>query len=336
MSINRKIEIMNKGFAIFGTLYMLFFAIPFPMLLYYNIKGDDPPLLTEINPWLALGILGLSVILWIIVLIGYFRKWILFNFKAKRNIEYLKKNGVRRKAEIISAVKVSKEGSKYNSYELKLLFKNLVDTKIVQKASVNDSKPEQHRFEAGKKIDILIDKEVKKIPYFIFAETQVRINIIVVVFICLGWLTLVMLIAGYYIYSYQTESFGWGWRFIVFWHPLIVCPIILLLYRVVLSSISRLIASSTKGEAELIKFKGIKTTAKLLSANQTGIFINAQPMLLFKMEFVDHQNRTRKAELKRVVNLLDLDVVKQQNIEIFYLKENPDRIALALDLDEIS
>ncbi|WP_261512085.1 hypothetical protein [Chryseobacterium paludis] len=327
---------MKKGFAIFWMLYMLFFAIPFPMLLYYNIKSDDPPSLTDTNPWLVLGILTLSVILWIIILIGYFRKWVLSNFIAKRNIDYLNRNGVPRKADIIEAVKISKDNAKYNSYELRLLFKNLVDTDIIQKAAVNDSKPQQRRFETGKKVDILIDKEMKKVPYFIFAGTVATINILVVFLIILGWLTLVALIAGYYIYSYQTENAGMGWRFIVFWHPLILCPAILLLYRVGLPSIFRLFEGGKKGEAELIKFKGLKTTAKLLSANQTGTYINAQPMVLFKLEFVDYQNKTRRTELKRIVNLLDLGSLKQETMEIFYLKENPDRIAFAADLEEIS
>lgn len=326
---------MKKGFAIFWMLYMLFFAIPFPMLMYYNIKSDDPPSLTDTNPWLSLGILVLSVILWIIILIGYFSKWVLSNFIAKRNIEYVKKNGIPRKAEIIEAVKVSKENAKYNSYELRLLFKNLVDTEIIQKTGVNDSKPQQRRFEVGKKVHILIDKDMKKSPYFIFAGTEATINILVIFFISLGWLTLAVVITGYYIYSYQTESVGMGWRFIAFWHPLVLCPAILLLYRVGLPRIFRLFAGS-KGEAELIKFKGIKTFAKLLSASQTGVYINAQPMILFKLEFLDHWNQTRRAELKRIVNLMDLDTLKQETVEIFYLKENPDRIAFAADLEEIS
>ncbi|ASK32655.1 hypothetical protein CEY12_02595 [Chryseobacterium sp. T16E-39] len=327
---------MKKGFGIFWMLYMLFFAIPFPMILYYNIKSDGPANLNLINPWLALGVLALSVVLWIITLVGYFRKWVLSNFTAKKNIEYLNKNGIHRKAEIKEAVKVSKDGSKYDSYELKLLFKNLVDTEILQKAFVNDSKPQQRRFESGKKIDILIDKEVKRIPYFIFAGTEATINVPVIFLICLGWLTLVVLVSGYYMYSYLTENMGMGWRFIAFWHPLVLCPAILLLYRVGLSFIFKLAGGGKKGEAELIKFKGIKTTANLLSVNQTGTYINEQPMVLFKIEYVDYQNRTRRSELKKIVNLLELDVVRQPTIDIFYLKENPDRIAFASDLNEIS
>ncbi|MEY8760029.1 hypothetical protein [Chryseobacterium tongliaoense] len=327
---------MKLGFGIFWGLYMLFFAIPFPMILYYSIKSDDPPHLAETDPWLALGTLALSVILWGILLVGYFRKWIISNFIGKRNIDYLNKNGVLRKAEIMEAVKLSKDGSKYDTYELKLLFKNLVDTEIMQKAIVNDSKPQQKRFETGKKVDIRIDKEMKKIPYFIFAGTEATINIPIIFLICLGWLTLTVLVSGYYIYAYQTENAGMGWRFIFFWHPLLICPAVLLFYRGGLSLLLSKIGGGKKGEAELIKFKGIKTTAKLISADQTGTYINEQPMVLFKLEYTDNQNHIRRAEIKKIVNLLDLNSVQQKTIDIFYLKENPDRIAFAADLDKIS
>lgn len=326
---------MKRGLGIFWMLYMLFFAVPFPMILYYNIKTDDPPQLYNIDPWLALGILVLSVVLWVMVLTSWFYKWIVVNFVAQRNIAYLNKHGISRKAEILESVKTSKENNKYNVYELLLSFKNLVNTQITQKTMVNDSKPLQHRFEAGKTVEIRIDKDMKKKPYFIFAGTEARINIMVITFITLGWLAVATLVAGYYMYSYLTENNGTGWRFIVYWHPLVVCPAILLFYKGILSFFLSKIMSG-KSDPELIKFKGIRTTARLISADQTGTYINEQPMVLFKLEYVDEKNQPRRAEIKKIVNLLDLNSVRQKTADIFYLKENPDRIAFADDLDEIS
>ncbi|HCA05941.1 hypothetical protein [Chryseobacterium sp.] len=327
---------MSRGFGIFWMLYMLFFAVPFPMILYYNIKDAEPPLLNETNPWLAVGLLGLSVLLWSIVLLSWFYKWIVLNFVAKRNMVHLAKHGVRRKAEILEAVKVSKPGSKYDTYELVLSFKNLVNTDIKHKAVVNDSKPQQHRFEKGKTVDLLIDKEVKKMPYFIFAGSEASINILTVFLITMGWLTIATLVAWYYIYSYQTESNGMGWRFIIYWHPLLICPAILLFYKLIFFYFINRIFNGKQGEPELIKFKGIRTTARLISADQTGTYINEQPMILFKLEYVDEQNQTHRAEIKKIVNLLDLNNVKKETADIFYLKEDPSRIAFAEDLENVS
>lgn len=327
---------MKNAFGIFWILYMLFFAIPFPMILYYNIKSAEPPILGDANPWFALGLLAVSVLLWSIIIGNWFYKWIVINFVAKRNITHLAKYGIRRKAEIIKSVKISKPGSKYDVYELVLYFKNLVNTEISQKTVVNDSKPQQRRFEEGKTVELLIDKDVKKMPYFIFAGSEVSFNISIIFLITMGWLAIVTLVIGYYIYSYQTENNGMGWRFIIYWHPLVFCPAILLLCNGIFSYFLNRIINGKKGEVELIKFKGIRTTARLVSAHQTGTYINAQPMVLFKLEYVDEQNRTRITDIKKIVNLLDLASITQATIDIFYLKEDPDRIAFADDMENIS
>ena len=61
----------------FWALYMFFFAIPFPMIMYYVINSEfDVNTLKDKNPWLALSFVLISVILWLMVLTGYFRKWI--------------------------------------------------------------------------------------------------------------------------------------------------------------------------------------------------------------------------------------------------------------------
>ena len=84
---------MKKGLSIFWMLYMLFFAIPFPMLLYYNIKSDNMPNLMDSNPWYSLTLLAISILLWTVLLIGYYQKWVIRTFSIKRNIEKLKITG---------------------------------------------------------------------------------------------------------------------------------------------------------------------------------------------------------------------------------------------------
>ena len=326
---------MKRGFSIFWMLYALFFAVPFPMLMYYGIKSEDPLDIEGSNPWLSLGLVTLSVVFWIIVMAGFYRKWVLQVFSAKRNMEHLKKNGVRREARILESTNLSKPNAGYNTYELSLSFKNLVNSEIIQKASINDMKPYERRFEVGKRVGLLIDKEVKHIPYFIFENSEGSIRKGVIALINLGWLLLLTVVVGYYMYAYQTESEGMGWRFMSFGHPLLICPAVLLFYRVLLSFISSKLNSGLD-DAPLIKFKGIRTTAKQIAANLTGTYINAQPMVNFELEFVDHQNHTHRANIKKIVSLLDLDSTRQKTVDIFYLREDPRKIAFATDLNEIS
>jgi hypothetical protein len=278
-------------------------------------------------------LVAVSVVLWIILLIGYYRKWVIRTFSIKHNIEKLKNTGEPREAKIIEAVKVSKPNVAYDTYELTLQFKNLSGSEIRQKTTINDSKPYERRYEVGKTVGILLDKEVNKFPYFIIASTEVSINKTIVVLINLGWLAFTCIVAGYFIYSYSSESEGMGWRFMCIGHPLLVCPAALLFYRILLTIIHSKFLGKPN-ELFLIKFKGIRTTARLIKASQTGTYVNEQPMINFELEFTDQHNQKHKANLKKFIDLLNLDLTKQEHVSIFYLKENPQKIALEKDLVE--
>lgn len=328
---------MKRGALIFWTLYSLFFAIPFPMIIYYSTSNlDDIKSLTQSNPWLSIGFFAASIIMWLVVLVVFYQKWVLNVFTSKKNIEHLKKEGEPREARILSVNKLSPAIAKMDTYELRLSFKNLVGTEIVQKTGVNDSKPFERRYEIGKKVMLLIDKEMKRIPYFIFSGTVVEINKTVVLWRTLGWLALVVVLAGYYVYAYQSESHGMGWRFMSFGHPLIVCPLILLFYRILVDLVVNKLAGDYKDNTPLIKFKGLRTNARLISASQTGTYINEQPMIRFELEYTDDQQQKHNGNIKKVVNLLDLNSIKVEYMEIFYLKSDPKRIAFASDLNELS
>lgn len=318
----------------FWLVVMLFFAIPFPMLIYYAVQDESNRTVAYYeDPVTALTILGLSIVLWAVLFTGYFHNWILNVFIAKRNIEQIKIEGVNRRAEILSAVKNLNTNSKTDSYDLKIAFRNLADTTIVQNTSVTDAKPYERRFEKGKSIDILIDKNMKRIPYFIFANSETRINRTVVGLRVLGWLTFLALVTGYYIYAYLSESQGTGWRFLSFGHPVIVCPIILFVYRFLARLIQKYIGRIS--EKMRIKFKGMRTTATLIKAAQTGTYINEQPMVRFDLEYRDQKGIQHKNSIKRIVGLLDLDMTKQLHLDIFYLPEAPSVIAFADDLDDL-
>ena len=118
-----------------------------------------------------------------------------------------------------------------------------------------------------------------------------------------------------------------------FAHPLFVCPAVLLFYRLIGKLI--LSASAHPKDAAFIKFKGLSATARLVQASQTGLYINEQPMVRFDLEFTDERQQRHKVSLKKVVDLLHLDMARRETAEIFYLQENPRRVAFASDLDDI-
>ena len=325
---------MKQGLSIFWIIYMLFFAIPFPMLLYYNIKSENLPNLMDSNPWYSLTLVVISILFWAVLLIGYYRKWVVRTFSIKRNIEKLKTSGESREAKILTSEKISKSGAAYDTFELTLQFKNLVGSTVIQKTAVNDATPYERRYEVGKTVSILLDKEVKNAPYFIFATTEVSIRKIIVLLTSLGWLSFAVIVVAYYVYSYYSESEGMGWRFMSIGHPLLTCAFMLLLYR----AFATFIVSKFIGKPDklfLIKFKGIQTTARLIKASQTGTYINEQPQINFELEFTDQFNQKHRANIKKIVNLLDLDITRQENVSIFYLNEDPSQIAFENDLNEV-
>nr|WP_199000095.1 hypothetical protein [Flavobacterium sp. ASV13] len=327
---------MKKNFVItFWTIYMFFFAIPFPMFMYYAISSEfDVNDLKYKNPWLALSIVLVSIVFWLILLIGYLKKWILNIFITKRNLEQIKIKGIPREAKILNAVKISNPKAQFNTYELELEFANLADSVITHKTTITDVKPHERRFEAGKKIKLILNRNMKEAPYLVIATTNARINIMTLFFRIFAWLVLIVAVVGYYLYSYQTESHGMGWRFMSFGHPLIVCPLVLLFYRYFLRFIFRKF-TGLSGNSILIKFKGIKTWAKLIKATQTGTYINEQPEIRFELEYTDNKHQVHRNSLKKVIGLLELDLTKQEQIEIFYLPENPNQIVFASDLKNI-
>ncbi|MFD2582290.1 hypothetical protein ACFSR6_07315 [Pedobacter vanadiisoli] len=323
-----------RGFSIFWIIYMLFFAIPFPMLIYYNTKDDSVSNLMGENPWYPLSMLALSIIFWVILLIGYYRKWVIRIFSVKRNIEKLKTTGEPREAKILESSKIHEKGAAYDTYELTLGFKNLVGSTIMQKTTVNDAKPYERRYEVGKTVGILLDREVKKVPYFIFATTEVSIKKMIIFLTNLAWLIFVAIVVWYYAYSYALESKGMGWRFMGIGHPLLTCAFTLLIYRIFGTFIAHKF-SSKPSQLYLIKFKGTHTTARLVKVNQTGTYINEQPMINFDLEYTDQFNQKHRTSIKKIVDLLDLDSVRQEYFSIFYIKEDPQKIAFEKDLNEL-
>ncbi|MBO9584933.1 MAG: hypothetical protein J7574_12305 [Flavobacterium sp.] len=327
---------MKKNLVIiFWALYMLFFAIPFPMILYYSINSEfDVTTLKDKDPYWALGFVLLSILLWLTLLLGYFKKWIVQVFITKNNLEKIKRNGLRREAEIISSKKTSKPNSRFDDYELKLSFKNLANTEITYQTSITDTKPLEKRFEKGKRITLLLDRDMKNPPYFVISLASATLYKKGFILRILGWVLFTSLVLFYYFFSYKTENHGMGWRFMSIGHPLIIIPVVLLFYRVLIRFIFKKL-TGLNHDADALKFKGVKTQAKVTHVGETGTYINEHPVMRFKLEFMDTKNRLHQNTLKKTIGFLDLDMTKKQFVDIFYDPENPKDIALASDLNHI-
>lgn len=320
-----------KGFwRYFWLLYILFFAIPFPMLLYYNAEDKST---SATAPWLALTWLALSVLLWIALLRGWFRKWILNVFIMKNNIRRLAQTGTRAVARVVESKTLTRRRKDIVAMQMKVTLQNFSGTEISEELEINDSKPELRRYDKGKTIHLLIDRTLKSVPYLSVEDTTVTVKVARLAAQILGWVVILVAVLWYYDYAYTHENNGTGWRFLKFYHPLVLCPLILLVTRVGLRKLLDVLGGSP---SELLKLKyfGLRTDAAIVSATQTGTYINEQPQVKFELSYQDYSGRVHTATLKKIVSLLDLGVAQQKTVPVFYLKLSPGVVAFASDIED--
>lgn len=322
-----------KGFwSYFWIIYMLFFAIPFPMLLYYNTGYGEMEIGGGTNPWLALTYLALSVILWVILLQRWFRKWVLLPFLMRKNILRLLKDGVRKDAVVKQRKDILSAAPGVISQEITVSLRNFSGTDISEQLVVHDTKPELRRYEVGKTIQLMIDDKLKAVPYLVPDGVEVSLKPGRLILLFGIWLAVAAAVVWYYGFSYVLENNGRGWRFLAFYHPLLLCPLIILCSIGGLGLLLKMLAGSPEEQLQL-KYYGIRTEAAILSASQTGTYINEQPQIKFELSYKDNAGKTHQVSLKKIVSLLDLDSTKRAVVPIFYLKEKPDQVIFASDLE---
>lgn len=142
-----------------------------------------------------------------------------------------------------------------------------------------------------------------------------------------GWLLLIASVLGYYVFSYQLESNGTGWRFLRFWHPLLMIPAWAVFFILVIKAALKMAGVNFALQKELQE-KGVKTTAKVLRTEQTGVYLNRQPQVLFELEFTDQQGKTHHASHKKIIPFLNLYLAKQSELPITYLPADPQKLRI--------
>ncbi|AWO01106.1 hypothetical protein DLD77_05045 [Chitinophaga alhagiae] len=320
-----------KGFwKYFWIIYALFFAIPFPMIIYYNTgyRLDD----TGSNPWLALFYLLLSVVAWALVLWSFFRGFILGPVKAKQDVAYLLREGARKEAVIVRSEQKGPLVRGFHTYTLTLAFRNFAGEEIKEQLAVVDSRPEERRFEEGERVTLRIDERLKTNPLLVLDDARAELRPGVLFLLMLAWLAIAAAVVWYYMYAYGVQHNGKGWRFLVFYHPLVLCPLILLFTRF---GIGRLLGMLTgiPQNAQQLKYYGRRTSATVLSASQTGTYINNQPQVRFELQYTDRLGQSHTATLKKVVPLINMGITQMPRLPVFYLEEKPGQVALASDPD---
>ncbi|SHL52951.1 hypothetical protein SAMN05443634_110136 [Chishuiella changwenlii] len=323
---------MGKFFTYFWVVFIMYFIFAHPAIIYYSTVSYSD--LANVNGKTSLIYLGISLLLWISVFGITFYLIYKSSFLTQKNIAYLLRYGKRVEAKIIEAKTAVLQNKKFAHKKLVLELKNFNRDTILHSLEINDSRPQENRYEEGNWITLIIDENFKKAPYITLDGIKTKVNYSLY-FI---WLFFLAAIISYYVYSYKTENFGYGWRFLSFEHPLIISPLVIFfigfIFWLIFVKLMGKFSFRNKSSLEL-KFKGQKTIAKIISAEQTGTYINNQPQVKFELTYTDISGKIHHNSIKKIVSLMEIGNLQQKEKEIFYLIDDPNTIAFTDDLYEI-
>ena len=311
---------MRKAFGLFWLLFFLYFIFVHPAIIYYNSEYPHR-YLDQVNPSEVLIYLGISLLLWAFILCVLFVIIFKYTIQTKWNINKINQRGKRIEARIVQASGSTIFEQNAAIKSLVLALHNFEGESIRHTMEVRDSRPEERRFEEGKHIHLRVDSSFNQRPYVIVEGTKGKVN----GWFFVGWLLFFVGVVYYYVFSYQLESQGFGWNFISLNHPLISSPGFLLLFSTILYVVFKFFVFKklNLGKSTLaLKFKGKRATGLIQAVRQTGTYINEQPEVCFTVEFVDDLGKQQVVQLKKIVSLLEVGSIGQQQYCVVFYNPN--------------
>ena len=313
----------------------MYFIFAHPAIIYYNTPSSTN--LADKDPSLALFYLTIAIVGWALVLIflafGIYKS----TFGQRKSILKLLREGRSVSSTIVKTLSSKPGKNKTIQQEFVVSFTNFAKQEVQYTLVVNDSKPEMKRYEVGGKLRLCIDESIRIPPYILPEDTQVKISIQKVILFYGLWALLTVGIIAYFFYAYQTESQGYGWRFMVIYHPLLLSMFTIvglgtIAYFLIFKLFVPKMAGIKNNDKIALLLYGHKTMATVEDVTQTGTYINEQPEIKFTLSYTDGKGNVRQVSTKKIVRLINLHQVQQSNRTIFYLPDSPDVVAFEEDI----
>lgn len=227
---------------------------------------------------------------------------------------------------------VTKTGrSRFQAIRMTVEFPNLSQTMIKEEFRFVDSRPEENRYEEGKRVTILIDVMAKGGPIAKIAGGKTVIG--------KGFLLLsaILLSAAFYgsWYLYKTTQVqienDWSRVDELFMTdgPMPLMGIIfigvLIFQWLVFRGIQKMGSSRKKINDRELKYYGEKAMATILRYEDTNVTINDNPKVRFHYSFFDRNGRSHTSEDSIVIGKLQIGLLPNMNEkEVFYLPQSPE------------
>ncbi|WP_294987490.1 hypothetical protein [uncultured Stenotrophomonas sp.] len=314
-----------KAYLWFWGAFLLFFALPFPCILYLGTSW--PVALADRSPpWLALLLLALSLVLWLALLLAFLHYLLLGPPRALHRTRSILAAGEPRTALIEQAEQTGVQVRGFAQWTLQLSFQNLSRTPISERLLVVDSKPQLQRFAAGRAIDVRLSRTPGAYPNIVLDGAEPELDVARLWRRGIGAVIAIVAVAAAYVCAYRLQSQGLGWTFLSFGHPLLVCPLVLCGYALGLRLLGRLLQADARGDA--LKYRGIGADAKVLNVRQTGTYLNEQPQVEFQLEYIDREGVVRQARVRRFVPLIELANIPREQVTLLYDPDDRSHVRL--------
>lgn len=274
---------------------------------------------------LSLIIIVVSVLFWLYLIL----KITLFRYlKLKRSSNESEK-GRPINGTIVSVDKTGR--GKLQSIRMKVEFLNFSQTPVQEEFRFVDSRPDENRYEKGKRVTLLIEEDSKQAPVVKIAGGKTIIG--------KGFLLIsaILLAGAFYgatfIYKLTLARIenDWSKTNLLFEGNeampstgLIFLGVII--FQWILFRLLKKIGSSSKkiNDREL-KFYGEKAMASIHRYEDTGVTINDNPKVKFHYSFMDRNGREHQSEDAVVIGKLEIGLLPtMKEKEVFYMPQKPE------------
>ncbi|MFZ4261494.1 hypothetical protein ACFRAE_05590 [Sphingobacterium sp. HJSM2_6] len=304
----------------FWTIFALIMGFGLP--IFIHLQQEDWQQSYDQSANMAFFFLGLGLVLWVLLIVLFSSNFLFRLIGNRTKLMNLHQSGKQIRAKVMQ--KLFQNNTKNGELiRIELSFKNFAQAMVNYSLTLYDSKPEERRFDVGKEVTLLVDENAKK-QLITLEAGKVAFNKPILRLILFVQLVLIVLPIGLLSYGYLYESQGYGWRYLSFWHPFILCPILGLIYTAVLLFFRKLV-DAPANDHQLLLF-GKSAEATIQSASETGLSINDQPQIVVQVAF-EHQGKTIVASFKKIYSLLDLSkLIPGEKVKIIYDSKNPQHV----------
>lgn len=281
---------------------------------------------------MALIYLGIGSLAWIAFIYWYYRKYIKSIGREVQNVKSILREGKLVTARI-NEKNIEKDLGALQELGLEISFNNLSGTRVHIPYPITDTRPYERRYEIGKTIQMRLDPQLRN-PVIVPDGVEVQTMPAYTRQRTFGFVALVFFSIFYLIFSYWLQNEGMGWRFLHFWHPWVTIPFWGLFFGWLLFDllIGRLLDGMnpvlSSKDNELL-FIGKVTRAQVIAAEQTGLTVNEQPQIRFKLRFIDDHGQMRIVSFKKIISLLRLHTLQSKEKTILYSPEDPTQVMFA-------